>query len=359
MDDYRNDDREYFFEEICNHIHNIDSVIAGKLRAVGCPEDLEMSNKIAGILSELDLPEKYIVVFDNFQYISNTIIGKTIIKLLDVFEDSVRFVVLTQTVKSTSMIDLIFNNRINYIGKSDLEFNHEEIKMYFRECGIKLDDNEVDYLFKYTEGWISAIYLQMLHYLSNNEFEPDAGIDKLVCKAIWDKISIEEQDFLILISIYDSFSLKQALFIGGDELTADEIKKLLKSNSFIRYDSRDRKYFTHSILRYYLKSEFDKLDIIVKKRVYEKAAKWYEENENYYQALEYYYKIRKYDDIYYMSISLEDIVPHLTKDNKNMFLQIVSGVSLETKEQNLRRSIIFHLHYLYTMRKISLIKNVK
>lgn len=60
-----------------------------------------------------------------------------------------------------------------------------------------------------------------------------------------------------------------------------------------------------------------------------------------------------------MSISLEDIVPHLTKDNKNMFLQIVSGVSLETKEQNLRRSIIFHLHYLYTMRKISLIKNVK
>lgn len=336
-----NDDREYFFEEICNHIHNIDSVIAGKLRAVGCPEDLEMSNKIANILSELDLSEKYIVVFDNFQYISNTIIGKTILKLLDVFEDSVRFVVLTQTVKSAPMIDLIFNNRINYIGKSDLEFNHEEIKMYFRECGIKLDDSEVDYLFRYTEGWISAIYLQMLHYLSNNEFEPDAGIDKLVCKAIWDKISIEEQDFLISISIYDSFSLKQALFIGGDELTADEIKKLLKSNSFIRYDSKDRKYFTHSILRYYLKSEFDKLDIIVKKRVYEKAAKWYEENENYYQALEYYYKIRKYDDIYYMSNSLDDIVPHLTKDNKNMFLQIVSGVSLETKEQNLRRSIIF------------------
>lgn len=336
-----NEDRDYFFEEVCNIIHNSDSVIAGKLRAIGCPKDLETSNRIVSVLSELDISERYIVVFDNFQYISNTIIGKTVLKLLDVFEDRIRFVVLTQTVKSAPMIDLIFNNRINYIGKSDLEFNCDEIKMYFKECGIKLDDSEVDYLFKYTEGWISAIYLQMLHYLSNNEFEPDAGIDKLVCKAIWDKISVEEQDFLISISIYDSFSLKQALFIGGEELSSEEIKRLLKSNSFIRYDSKDRKYFTHTILRYYLKSEFDKLDIIVKKRVYEKAAKWYEENENYFHALEYYYKIKKYDEIYEMNISLDDIVPQLTKDNKNMFIQIVSGVSLETKEQNIRRSIIF------------------
>lgn len=61
-----------------------------------------------------------------------------------------------------------------------------------------------------------------------------------------------------------------------------------------------------------------------------------------------------------MSISLEDIVPLLTKDNKNMFLQIVSGVSLETKEQNLRRSIIFSVLALFIYNeKDFLIKNVK
>ena len=336
-----NEDREYFFGEICNHIHNIDNIVAGKLRVVGCPEDNESANKIVSILSELELTEKYIVVFDNFQYISGTIIGSTILKLIDIFGDKVRFVVLTQSVKSAPIIDLIIDNRINYIGKSDLEFNCDEIRMYFRDCGIKLDDSEVVYLFKYTEGWISAIYLQMLHYLSNSEFEPDSGIDRLVGKAIWDKISIEEQDFLISISIYDSFSLKQALFIGADELSNDEIKKLLNSNSFIRYDSRDRKYFAHAILRYYLKTEFDKLDIIVKKRIFEKAAKWYEENENYYQALLYYSKIKKYDDIYYMNLSLDDMIQHLTKDNKKMFIEVISKASLEAKEQNIRRSIIF------------------
>lgn len=336
-----NDNKELFFKELCNRISSINGDVANKLRSVGCPDDTDSSDKIVNLLSSMEFNDKYIIVLDNFQYISNSALSSTILKLSEVLSNGLRFVVLTQLIKSAPLIDLIFDNRINYIGKSDLEFTADEIKMYYRECGIRLDDDEVDYLFKYTEGWISALYLQLLHYLDNNKFEPDVGIDSLVCKAIWDKISIDEQDFLISISIYDSFSLKQALFIGSDELSSDNIKNLLNSNSFIRYDSKDRKYFIHSILRCFLKSEFDKLDIIVKKRVYEKAAKWYEENENYYQALLYYYNIKKYDDIYYMKISLDELTPHLVKDNKEMFIKIISSVSMETKEQNIRRSIIF------------------
>ena len=184
---------------------------------------------------------------------------------------------------------------LNYIGKSDLEFTQEEIQLYFRDCGIKLDTGQVEYLYKYTEGWISALYLQLLHYINHNEFEPDADIDKLVCKAIWDKLTMDEQDFLICISIYDSFSLKQAQYIGQEVLDPELIKKLLNENAFIRYDSRDRKYYTHAILRYFLKAEFDKLDHIYKIRVYEKTAAWYAENENYYYALKYYYYIKSYE----------------------------------------------------------------
>ena len=166
----------------------------------------------------------------------------------------------------------------------------------------------------------------MLHYIEENQFEPDAGIDKLVCKAIWDKLNPQEQDFLIYISIYDSFSMKQAIFIGADELDEERIKKLLNANSFVRYDSKTRKYYAHAILRCYLKSEFDKLDIIIKKQVFEKAAYWYQENENYYMALENYYKIKKFAKIYSMNMSLDDLIPYLTKENKKMFLSIISKI---------------------------------
>lgn len=336
-----NEDKDAFYTELCNHIRNIDGKTAVKLKNIGWPEDYETANKIVNALSEMEIADNYIIVFDNFQYISSPYINSAIFRFLDIAGDNIRVVILTQNIKYEPVIELIAGNKVNYIGKNDLEFNCEDIRMYFRECGIRLEDDEADYLFKYTEGWISAIYLQLLHYVSNNKFEADTGIDKLVCMAIWDKLSVEEQDFLIAISIYDSFSLKQAFFIGSDDLSQEEIKNLLSSNSFIRYDPKDRKYFTHAILRYYLQSEFDKLDTIVKKRVYERAAKWYEENENYYQALLYYYKIRKYDDIYYMNLSLEDLIPHLTRQNREMFIKIIASVSFDAKEQNIRRSIIF------------------
>lgn len=336
-----NEDKEYFFKDLCNHIYKINDEIAGKLKTIDFSGDSQAAEKIINILSEAEFGEKYIVVFDNYQYISDSSVSSTILKLIDCMGENIRFILLTQIIKYPPVVEMINENKVNYIGKSDLEFTDDEIKMYFRECGIKIDDSEVNYLFKYTEGWVSALYLQMLHYLDKGKFEPDTGIDKLVCKAIWDKISVEEQDFLISLSIYDSFSVKQALFIGSDELSQENIKTLLNSNSFIRYDSRDRKYFVHAILRHFLQKEFDKLDIIVKKGVYEKAAKWYEENENYYQALVYFYNIKKYNDIYYMQLSLNDLIPYFTKDNKDMFIRIISNVSISTKEQNIRRSIIF------------------
>ena len=336
-----NEDNDAFFTELCNHIQNIDRGTAVKLKNIGCPEDFEASNKIVNALSEMEITDNYIIVLDNFQYISNSYLLSAIFRALDVVRNKIRLVILTQNVKYDPVIEMMDANKVNYIGKSDLEFTCEDIRMYFRECGIRLEEGEADYLFKYTEGWISAIYLQLLRYVSNNKFEADTGINKLVCMAIWDKLTVEEQDFLIAISIYDSFSLKQALFVAAEDFSQKEIKKLLCSNSFIRYDSGDRKYFTHAILRYYLQTEFDKSDNIVKKYIYERGAKWYEENENYYQALLYYYKISKYDDIYYMKLSLKDIIPYLTRENKEMFLKIITNVSLDAKERNIRRSIIF------------------
>lgn len=343
-----NENRKDFFEELCGQLQNIDSELAKNIRNIGYPEDYDSINKIVNLFDEMDFSENYIIVLDNFQYVKDENIVLALIKCVEVSEEQLRLVFLTQNIRFESLMDLMAKEELNYIGKNDLEFNREEIRMYFRECGIYLTDYEADYLFKYTEGWISAIYLQMLHYISDNKFEADAGIDKLVCMAIWDKLSFEEQDFLISISIYDSFSVKQACFVGAGELEQSHIKNLLGSNSFIRYDSKERKYFMHAILRFFLKAEFDKMDIIEKKKVYERAAKWYEDNENYYQALKCYYYIKKYDEIYDLSFAMEDLLSYLNRENKEMFIKIPSMVSYETKERNIRQSIIFaYILFMY------------
>lgn len=338
-----NENKNEFFEEFCTNFQEIDQNIVNKLKSVGMPSDLESCNKIINIISELECDDEYIIVLDNYQYIANEILSYLIIQLSSIQTLNFKFIILTQIIKTNFIMELKENNKINYIGKSDLEFTYDEIKQYFRECGIKLDDNEVNYLYKYTEGWISAVYLQMLHYINNNQFEPDVGIDKLVYKAIWDKLSMEEQDFLICISIFDSFSLKQAYHIGNEDLSCELIKKLLNSNSFIRYDSKDRKYYAHAILKFFLKTEFEKLDTIFKKRVYEKAAKWYSDNEDFFQAVTYYYYIGAYEKIYSLNLAFDDLLPYISKDNKEMFMRIISSAPIKFKENNLRRSMIFSL----------------
>ena len=99
----------------------------------------------------MELSENFILVLDNFQFITNPYMISSLLRFLEVAGEQIRLVILTQNVKYEPILDMIANNRINYIGKNDLEFTKEEIRMYFRECGIRLENDEVDYLEKYTE----------------------------------------------------------------------------------------------------------------------------------------------------------------------------------------------------------------
>ena len=343
-----NDNDTILFEEICNFVQKLDLKVSIALKNIGCPKDDETVDKIVRLFSNITVNEHYILVFDNFQFVSNRFIKSVIFQLIDSIEEYLKIIIITQSIKYEPFIEMILEKKLNYIGKNDLEFTSEEIKLYFKECGIKLKDDEADFLFKYTEGWISAIYLQMLHYMTDSKFEADTGINNLVCTAIWDKLRIDEQDFLLSIAIFDSFSIKQAIYMGSEELDIDSIKRLLASNSFIRYDSQERRYYAHALLRYFLKLEFEKIDSIVRRQIFERAAKWYEQNEDYGRALEYYHKIKKFDDIYYMNFSLEDIIGYVNKQNKDLFIKIVSNCSYDAKEKNIRSSIILcFVLYMY------------
>lgn len=336
-----NDNQTEFFEQFCDRISEYDSNVSKRLRAIGFPIDQDMVNKIVGILREAQFDENYTLIFDNYQYVADEWFSKTLLDLSTYSDLAIQFVIVTQSIKTSTILDLVSNGKLNYIGKRQLEFNRDEIHAYFRDCGVKLDSEQVDYLYHYTEGWISAVYLQLLHYITNNEFEPDAGIDKLVCSAIWDRLDMEEQDFLICISIYDSFSLKQAQYVGNDILDNNHIKKILTENAFIRYDSKERKYYAHAILRCFLQFEFEKMDQVLKKRVYEKAAQWYEENENHYEALLYYYKIKNYNAIYKMNVSIDELLAHVELESKDMFMNILYNTPIQIKEANIRRAIIY------------------
>ena len=336
-----NEDSDIFFEQICNVLDRLKINVISEFRNLGTPKDAKTTKKIIDLFTKIELQDNCTIVLDNFQFIKNKYIKEILSALVNYVNNKIRLIIITQNVTFEPLIEKIVKKEVNYIGKSDLEFDYDDITSYFRECGIRLGDDEVNYLLKYTEGWISAIYLQMLCYIDKNTFEIDTGINNLVCTSIWEKLSFDEQIFFTELCIFDSFSLKQAIFMANDIFDSDEVKSVLKSNSFIRYDQKERKYYIHAVLRYFLISELDKLDVIDQKDIYQRAAGWFEKNELYYRALKCYYKIGKYDEIYYMNISIDNLLKHIDKRNKTMFLKIITSCSYDAKSKNIRSSIVF------------------
>jgi len=337
-------DKEDFYNDFCQRIKSINESVANRLKSIGYPSSDNNCKQIATALSDLFFHEKTIFIMDNYQLISDDYFNKIIKDLSGSLNKNLSMIFVTQAINSGITFDLIMNRKINYFSKADFELDKEEISEYFRICGIKLSEEESEFLYEYTEGWISALYLQMLSYNSTNSFEPTVDIENLLGKAIWNNLDRKSQDFLIGMSVFKSFSFRQAVYIGNGSLLESQIGDLLKESGFIKYDPKEGKYYIHSILRYFLESEFEKLENIFKRIILKRAADWHRENENYSEAILFYYKIKSFEEILSMDYS-NDVLVEINVDIKNreLFMDIITKTSPELKE----KYILNYLKFVY------------
>lgn len=333
-----NDDKEKFFNDFCTRIKNVSEECCRRLMSIGYPTNSEASTIISKALMDIDFRETTVLVLDNYHYVSDEFTNIIINDLSNNNYSNLKVVCLTQAITSKFTLDLVLKKKLNYIGKDDFELSSEEIFEYFKMSGIKLEDSETAFLYKYTEGWISALYLQMLSYVSTNSFEPTVDIDNLVCKAIWDNLTQKEKDFLICMSVFDCFTIRQALYVYENKITEEEIRILIEKSGFIKYDSKTRKYYIHTILMYFLENEFEKLEAVFKKKIYKGAGDWCFANENHFDAICYYYKIKDYKSIMSMDFTIGTFnnLNLNQKKYKKMFLDIIENTPYSVKKENIK-----------------------
>lgn len=338
-----------FFDKFCSLIRMADEKTADELKACGYPVDENSCNQAINILKDIEVNDNLIIVFDNFHNISDEMISKLLVESARVYNSRLRMVFLTQTLSTTVLSELIYNDEdVNYISKKDFEFTHEEIINYYRKCGIKLSEDEAVYLQKYTDGWISAIYLQLLYYIENKEFDKDISINELIGEMFWDRLSVNCQDLLIRLGLFGSFTIRQALMMADNKLSEKEIKDMLGSNKLIYYNKSGRKYTIHGILRFFLEEERKNLEPIFQNEIYSQIGRWYAGNGEFENAFKAFYKAKNYKAIYGMDFNICDIEGFVNNDNKQMFINIVSGVETEYKRRFLDSQIVMCLVlYIY------------
>lgn len=199
--------------------------------------------------------------------------------------------------------------------QSFLALTKEEQKEFFQINDIHLKDEENEFIYGYTEGWISAAYLVLLDYKQNESFSNFGGINSLVRNFIFKPLLKEYQYILMCMSLFDEFTVEQVSYITQLEASTYLLPELYEIIGFIKYDSKQKMYSIHGVLQSVVKKELEFSDMDCNK-LYNRAGQWYEKEKNYGKALFYYMKAEDKKKCFIMieqisCVVLYDIAPKL------------------------------------------------
>lgn len=284
------------WKNICTLFSYADAETADSLRKFKIPM-LDNLMYLAQLTRSLYCNTKTYIVIDNF-HLTNFDIPHELISVCSMHEcPNLHIIFITQNIGARPHI-FFHNSNIHRIEAADFFFEKESTDAFFRMHNIRLTEKDLTNVQQNTEGWISAIQLQMLSYKQTGIFENTADIVQLVETAIWSRLTAEEKEFLISVSIMNSFTIRQAALLTGTETLSEGIYNFLRSNNFIKYFPRENIYNIHSILRDYIINQlYYHKPIEFQKRIVAIAGRCYAENMQLIEAAQLFLRIDEFDDI--------------------------------------------------------------
>lgn len=289
---------------ICMLFSNVNGKVADDLKNLKMPT-MDTLFYMTSYLRNLHCPTETYLVVDNYQLVDCDIPRE----LISVFSmhgnPNLHMIFITQQMEAKEQ-NSIHNNNIHTIDAASFFFDREGTASLFRMEGIRLTDDELEKIFSYTEGWVSAIRLQIINFKGTGSFDLTSSIEHLVETAIWNRLIPEEKDFLLSASVMDSFTARQAAILLTQDIIPEKIEELLKTNDFIRYLPDKHLYSMHSILQDYLRNRFyHHLPEDYQNRIFRKAGQACIDISEYCPAARFFYKVGDFDAILSLPFSCE------------------------------------------------------
>lgn len=330
-----------FWKELCLLLSKLDTDRSYNLEQLGFPDDIVLKQEALKLIEDIELPEKTVLVIDDYHLINRAGIDN-FIEFLVMNEIANLHIVLTaRFIELLNMEELILKGYITHITKEIFEFVPIEIIKYYKLCGISLKDVEADKLFSFSEGWISALYLLMLNFKQEGNFTATANIHKLIEKAVYNPFSQNIKDFLLTMSIFDSFTIEQAIHMWGNEDAEKVIGEIIRKNAFVNYDIRTKTYQMHNIFTNFLKDV--KSSKYIEDERCKRAAQWFMKIGDYLKAMHYFYECGDFENLF---LAIEkDKVNSFNNENKELITKYIEACpqNIKVKHPVVLLSYAIHL----------------
>ena len=291
-----NKSTDIFWRAFAAQVANVDEDCAKCVLSLGLPNDAITMYEILSRFSGIQLQSETVILIDDYHLLENSDLNTFFECLSESMPSHLHIILTARFTNFKRSEELALKACMKHITKETFEWNCDEISKYFSRCGISLKQEQGEYLYSTTEGWISAIKLLMLEYASKNHFSTVGSIFNLIETAVYLPLEKEKKEFLLSMCLFDSFTLPQAKYMCPDSSAVIILSDLIKNNIFVTYERSSKTYTVHRIFLDFLREELDK-QTGRKIALYKNAADWFMTSEDYQKARDYYFLCEDFDGL--------------------------------------------------------------
>ena len=269
----------------------------GFLREYPCPTDAAGGGLLADDLCHVLAGETPCYLFiDDFHLLTDKRAALFLCMLANRLPANVHLIVASRDRFLPAAEAVRLGAKVYQIGTEQLRLNHTELAVYAHRCGTELSDAQVESLLYSSEGWFSAVYLN-LRTLSERGVLPSRHSDiyATFTAAMIDPLPEKQREFLAVMGLADEFTVEMAQCITGDPDAGQILSLLTEQNAFVTRLPDGVTYRFHHMMKACAERRFLRLDAETQRLYWERFGLWHEQHRQYLHALAAYRRSENYD----------------------------------------------------------------
>ena len=271
----------------------------GFLREYDCPADDVWGSMLADDLChELAGDVPCYLFLDDFHLLTDRRVTAFLCTLAGRLPGNVHLIVASRDRFLPAAETVRLGARVYQIGTEQLRLNHTELAVYAHRCGTELSDAQVEELLYSSEGWFSAVYLN-LRTLHEQGALPDRRSDiyATFTAAMIDPLPERQREFLAVMGLADEFSEDMARFVTGDADAGEILAALTAQNAFVKRLPDGVTYRFHHMMKECAERCFEALDAEKRALYQARCGAWYERHGQYLHAMAAYRRSGDYEGL--------------------------------------------------------------
>ena len=264
-----------------------------------CPDDVASAGfLIDTICYALRGSSVYYIFIDDFHLLTDARVADFLCDLANRLPENVHLITASRGRLLSGEAVLRLGGKLCQIEMENLCLNHTELSVYTHRCGMELSEQQIDRLLHTSEGWFSAVYLNLCAFSKYGQL-PDRKSDiyEMFATAMIDPLPEEYREFLTVMGLADEFTLEMARRITGLAGAEEILVTLTEQNAFVTRLPDNRSFRFHHMMKECTERAFATLEKGKQRRYRNRYGAWYEAEHLYLHALKFYWKNRDYDAI--------------------------------------------------------------